>query len=230
MTVQTCNPGLASLMPVAERRRPAGGAVEAEGVEIIGKPAGATEAGDEDQLFAWHAQAGKDFFELCENGKIAAAGTPRTSRSEEKSLGVSRGSSAVAMRNPCLRSSVEPGGASPIIARPTLRWPPIVFGDSQALGAVPSSSADAGARDWNRRGRAGDRSSKRRCADDADHAPVQRVIDDRQRDQIVFHEQFHRPVQPIVRVQRRQMVASDRPPQSSPVGSAIATRDELPQG
>ena len=73
---QTDQVGPADLRPVAQRRGAAVDGVHAVGVHVVGKPAGAADAGDEHDLFAGDAEGGNHLFHLGENRVVAAAGAP----------------------------------------------------------------------------------------------------------------------------------------------------------
>ncbi len=57
-------------------RRPAVDRVDAVGVHVIGKPAGAADAGDEHHLFRRHAERRQHLLHLGQNRIVAAAGAP----------------------------------------------------------------------------------------------------------------------------------------------------------
>ena len=84
--------GLGDLDAGRHRRRPAVDRVEAVGVQIIGKPAGAADAGDEDEFLARDAQGGQDFLHLGEDGVVAAARAPADFLVAGETLAVRTGS------------------------------------------------------------------------------------------------------------------------------------------
>ena len=68
--------GPAGLQPGGHGRRPTMNRVDAVGVHVIGKPAGTTDAGDEDDLFGRHAQRRQDLLHLGQNRIVPTARAP----------------------------------------------------------------------------------------------------------------------------------------------------------
>ena len=76
MTTHTDRSGRASFRPAGDGRGAAVDAVDAVGVHVVGKAAGAADAGDEDEVLARDAQRRQHLLHLGQDRVVAAAGAP----------------------------------------------------------------------------------------------------------------------------------------------------------